>query len=153
VTSGYWNNSLLTYRSRLAGYFLTGDLAYKDEDGRFFHVDRVPDLIRTKQGPVYGLQIEEYLLSRFPAIADCTVYGKTLQESEFQVPSIRVRLRPGTDLNAMEEREVLQIFNQALLDKSLPVLSELEFSSANQVPLGTTGKVLKRELRLTGAAV
>ena len=152
VTSGYWNNSLLTFRSRLAGYFLTGDLAYKDEEGRFFHVDRVPDLIRTKQGPAYGLQIEEYLLSRFPAIADCAVFGRTLTESDFQVPSIRVRLRAGTDLNAMEEKEVLQIFNRALVEKSLPVICELEFSSLSQVPLGTTGKVLKRELRQIGVA-
>ena len=37
VTTGYWNNSLLTFRSRLSGYFLTGDLAYKDLWMNRFH--------------------------------------------------------------------------------------------------------------------
>jgi len=53
----------------------------------------------------------------------------------------------------MHEEDVLQTFNQALLNRGLPVLSELEFAHSNQVPLGTTGKVLKRELRRTEATL
>jgi acyl-coenzyme A synthetase/AMP-(fatty) acid ligase len=52
LTAGYWNDSVLTFRSRLGGYWLTGDLVYKDDDGRFFHVDRTTDAIRTKDGTI-----------------------------------------------------------------------------------------------------
>ena len=30
---GYWNDSVNTFRTRLNGYYLTGDLMYRDEDG------------------------------------------------------------------------------------------------------------------------
>ena len=41
VTTGYWNDGVLTAKSRVRGYFLTGDLAYRDRDGYFYHVDRI----------------------------------------------------------------------------------------------------------------
>ena len=59
ITPGYWNDSLLTVRSRLAGYWLTGDLVYRDGNGELFHVDRVPDAIKTRSGMVYSLVVEE----------------------------------------------------------------------------------------------
>ncbi len=148
VTSGYWNNSLLTYRSRLSGYFLTGDLAYKDADNRFYHVDRVPDVIRTKGGPVYGLQTEEALLSALPGIADVAVFGQTLDdEAAWSVPVARVRVRPGSDLAGLAPSALLDRLNAKLRERNLPELAALEISSLEQVPLGTTGKVLKRVLR------
>ena len=36
--SGYWNNSLLTERKRVQGYWLTGDYVYKSSDGCYYHV-------------------------------------------------------------------------------------------------------------------
>jgi acyl-coenzyme A synthetase/AMP-(fatty) acid ligase len=41
VTPGYWNDSDLTYRSWLRGYFLSGDLVYQDEEGQYFHMGTV----------------------------------------------------------------------------------------------------------------
>jgi acyl-coenzyme A synthetase/AMP-(fatty) acid ligase len=147
VTSGYWNNSLLTYKSRLRGYFLTGDLAYKDEQGRFFHVDRTPDVIKTEKGHVYGLQTEEVLMSQFAGIADCTVFGETPEGSRHQIPVTHVRVRPNSALSGMNESQLLQSFNAVLAGKGMPLLSRVQISQAKTIPLGTTGKVLKRVLR------
>ena len=147
VTSGYWNNSLLTYRSRRAGYFLTGDLAYKDDEGRFFHVDRVPDVIKTSEGLIYGLKTEEFLMSKFPAIADCTVYGHRVGGGR-QIPTINVRIRKESNLFGEPENLLLERFNQALDSAGLPELESLRLVARRDIPLGTTGKVLKRELRI-----
>jgi acyl-coenzyme A synthetase/AMP-(fatty) acid ligase len=152
VTTGYWNNSLLTYRSRLSGYFLTGDLAYKDADGRFYHVDRVPDVILTAQGAVYGLQTEEALLSRFAGIADCSVLGQKLADSDLQVPVAYLRLRPGSDLSALEPAQLLERLNAGLKSAGLPAIAEARLAEQPQIPLGTTGKVLKRVLRTSDTA-
>jgi len=152
VTTGYWNNSALTYRSRLAGYFLTGDLAYRDENNRFYHVDRTPDVIRTRSGPVYGLRTEEFLLSRLSGLVDCTVFGRPVAGSELQIPAIRVKIRPRSDLAALDERALLELFNKSLEDAGLPELSELKIVESREIPLGTTGKVLKRELRAKPAS-
>lgn len=146
VTTGYWNNSLLTYKSRLRGYFLTGDLAYRDDQGRFFHVDRTPDLIRTARGVMYGLQTEEFLMARFPEISDVAVFGLPHADGAHRAVAM-VRLRPehATASPALKER--LGTFNEALAQQGLQILDRVDLVTLDQVPLGTTGKVLKRRLR------
>jgi len=147
VSTGYWNNSHLTFKSRLSGYFLTGDMAYRSADGNFYHVDRVPDVIRTEQGPVYGLQTEELLLSHFKEIADCSVFGQKRRDSDFAVPVAFVRFHIDSELATKNAETLLEIFNAALSANSLPTLSAVRLSEASEIPLGTTGKVLKRILR------
>ncbi|QRN93229.1 acyl--CoA ligase [Archangium violaceum] len=148
VTTGYWNNSLLTYRSRLSGYFLTGDLAYRDEEGRIFHVDRTPDVILTPSGPVYGLQTEEFLLSRFSAIADCAVFGQQDGATGAVRAVAYVRIRPDSDLSGHDTSELAGRFNQELARAGLPTLGGVLAVGVDDIPLGTTGKVLKRMLRM-----
>ncbi len=145
VTTGYWNNSLLTYKSRVRGYFLTGDLAYRDDQGRFFHVDRVPDLINTGRGVMYGLQTEEFLMSRFADLSDVAVFGLPLGP-DLHRPVAMVRLRP--ECRTVKSTVVwLSDFNEALAGEGLQTLDKVDVVSQEQVPLGTTGKVLKRRLR------
>ena len=59
---------------------------------RFFHVDRTPDVIVTENGRVFGLQTEEFLMSKIKAIADCTVFRS--QVARLQEPGSR---RPRAD--------------------------------------------------------
>jgi acyl-coenzyme A synthetase/AMP-(fatty) acid ligase len=148
VTTGYWNNSLLTYRSRLSGYFLTGDLAYRDEEGRIYHVDRTPDVILTSTGPVYGLQTEEFLLSRFPAIADCAVFGREEGAAGAVQAVAYVRIRPGSELSGHGTSALAERFNRELAGAGLPTLGGVLAVGVDAIPLGTTGKVLKRMLRM-----
>jgi acyl-coenzyme A synthetase/AMP-(fatty) acid ligase len=143
ITPGYWNDSVLTARSQLSGYFLTGDLFYRDERNRFFHVDRVPDAIRTEDGMVYSLLTEEILLKHFPEITDCTVVGspgaRGLQEA-----TIIVRLKDGAEKDA---DQLLRRMNEKLACEGRPGLSAVAFADLADIPLGPTGKVLKREVR------
>ena len=75
LTPGYWNDSLTWNRMRLGGYWLTGDLAHQDEEGNFYHLDRAPDAIRTRDGILFSTRTEELLLRELPELADCTVVG------------------------------------------------------------------------------
>ncbi|MDT0569271.1 class I adenylate-forming enzyme family protein [Streptomyces sp. DSM 3412] len=75
LTPGYWNDSLTWNRMRLGGYWLTGDLAHRDEEGNFYHLDRAPDAIRTPAGIVFSTRTEELLLAALPELGDCTVVG------------------------------------------------------------------------------
>jgi acyl-CoA synthetase (AMP-forming)/AMP-acid ligase II len=146
-TPGYWNNPKLTATFELAGYWLTGDVARRDADGVFYHLDRTVDVIDTAAGPVYSLPIEEVLLADCAAlIQDCSVVGVPGAPGEGQRPVAVVRLQAdAADSSAEDVREAA---NKALAQAGLAALAAVSIArTPADFPLGPTGKVLKRELR------
>ena len=143
ITPGYWNSSDLTYRSKLSGYWLTGDVAFHDEEGQFFLVDRVVDAIETADGMAYSILMEEILLADVPDLADVTVVAG--RHDDGVVPVAVVRLyRPGS----RDAESVLAEVNTVLREHGQLELALLEFAREDDdIPLGVTGKVLKRLLR------
>ena len=153
LTPGYWNNERLTESFRLNGYWLTGDVARRDEEGRFYHLDRTVDVIDTAAGPVYSLPIEEVLLADCADLVwDCSVVGVPAADGVGQAPVAVVRLQEeaaGTTGDAVRERA-----NKALADAGLAQLAAVRVAvDEGEFPLGPTGKVLKRELRARLAGV
>jgi acyl-coenzyme A synthetase/AMP-(fatty) acid ligase len=141
LTVGYWNDSDVTYRSKLAGYWLSGDIVRQDENGYFFQVDRAVDVIETATGTGYSVLMEELLLGALPEIGDCAVvaggwYGAT-------VP-VAVVTPLTTDA---EPHTLFDRANRILDAAALPRLGLLEIVPGGDVPYGLTGKVLKRRLR------
>ncbi|MCU7826990.1 class I adenylate-forming enzyme family protein [Kitasatospora sp. DSM 101779] len=146
-TPGYWNNPRLTATFELSGYWLTGDVARRDADGAFYHLDRTVDVIDTADGPVYSLPIEEVLLADCDdLVQDCSVVGVPGAAGEGQRPVAVVRLQAGAAHAGAED--VLLAANKALADTGLAALAAVSIArTPEDFPLGPTGKVLKRELR------
>jgi 3-aminoavenalumate diazotase len=145
VTPGYWNDSVLTYRSRMHGYWLTGDLVYHDSLGCYYHVDRTSDVIQTRSGPLYSLQTEELILKHQPDVIDCTVVGLETNEDDGTLsPIALVAARQG---RSIRPEAMLAEINAMQASKRRPLLAELRVIDREQIPLGVTGKVLKRSLR------
>ncbi len=142
VTVGYWSDSDLTCRSKLAGYWLSGDIGYQDEDGTYFQVDRAADVIGTGSGAGYSVLMEEVLLAEIPDILDCAVVaGKHLGRT---VPvAVIISSETTVDLKSTLKRA-----NAALRTAGHPELALLEVArNPEDLPIGVTGKVLKRQLR------
>ncbi|MFJ9516707.1 class I adenylate-forming enzyme family protein [Kitasatospora sp. NPDC101801] len=146
-TPGYWNNPKLTGTFELAGYWLTGDLARRDADGNFYHLDRTVDVIDTASGPVYSLPIEEVLLADCAELVqDCSVIGLPGAAGTGQHPFAVVRLQAEAEQCTAEE--VQEAANKALAGAGLTGLAGVSIARIPaDFPLGPTGKVLKRELR------
>ncbi|MFE6867152.1 class I adenylate-forming enzyme family protein [Kitasatospora sp. NPDC057692] len=146
-TPGYWNDERLTRSFELAGYWLTGDVARRDAEGRFYHLDRTVDVIDTAAGPVYSLPIEEVLLADCAELVrDCSVVGVPGAAGEGQRPIAVVQLQQ--DAADAAEADVQEAANKALAGAGLAVLAAVRIArTAEEFPLGPTGKVLKRELR------
>jgi acyl-coenzyme A synthetase/AMP-(fatty) acid ligase len=146
-TPGYWNDPKLTASFELAGYWLTGDVARRDSDGRFFHLDRTVDVIDTSTGPIYSLPIEEVLLADCGDLWwDCSVVGVPTAEGGSLAPVAMVRPNPEALLRPREE--LLEIANKALDSAGLTPLEALLVAESDEdFPTGVTGKALKRELR------
>lgn len=74
VTIGYWHNAEATANSFEGGWFKSGDIGYVDEDGFFYIVDRLKDMIITGGENVYPAEVER-VLSGYPGIHDVAVVG------------------------------------------------------------------------------
>lgn len=156
-TPGYWNDPKLTQTFELSGYWLTGDIARRDSEGRFYHLDRTVDVIDTLSGPVYSLPIEEVLLADCAElIVDCAVIGVPSPRGG-QLPVANIKLQPG--LKEPTLAQLLEHLNGVLRAAKLTELAAVNIArSAEDYPSGVTGKALKREMRtrfatlLTGAA-
>jgi len=147
ITPGYWNSTDLTLKSRLDGYWLTGDLVYRDVNGQYFHVDRKVDAITTKAGPVYTLLLEEAIM-KFPGVYECTVVGIPA-DGGYEKPVAVITPDPESTSSA---NEILTLLNRdhalrkLTREQGLACVVVLQGEGA-RLPTGPTGKVLKRVVR------
>lgn len=147
ITPGYWKNPRLTSSFELNGFWLTGDVARRDADGNYYHLDRTVDVIDTATGPIYSLPIEEVLIADCAeAVLDCSVVGVPAPAAG-QRPIAVVQLQAGAEAD-WTEQAILEKANKELAAAGLtPLAAVIIARTPADVPLGPTGKVLKRELR------
>jgi long-chain acyl-CoA synthetase len=142
VFRGYWNRPEVNAEVFVDGWFKTGDVAYLDDEGYLFIVDRIKDLI-IRGGENIGCgQVEAALLTH-PAVKEAAVYG---------VPDERLGEEVGATVYASDgvTAEALQ----AYLAERLARFEVPRYLRIVDVPLPRTasGKVLKREIKLEAIA-
>lgn len=154
LTPGYWNDSVTFHRLRLGGYWLTGDLAYQDEQGNFYHLDRVPDAIRTPAGIVFSTRTEELLLRELPGLDDCTVVGAAPDgvsadwdgDGYGDVYAL-LQIAAHSDAATLDDSALTGKVNAALAAAGYPPVTRALRMDSDEVAKGATGKVLKRVMR------
>ena len=147
---GYWNDSLNTYRTRRGGYYLTGDLMYRDTDGYYYHVDRAVDAVDLGGGHwLYTAMSEERILVRCPDVRDCTVVAGSADGTI--VTDVLLLLAPGADPDADRTDAV----SEALGEPAAATLRRISVVPDDDIVVGPTGKVRKflmRQRHLAGVA-
>ncbi|MFB6630327.1 class I adenylate-forming enzyme family protein [Streptomyces sp. NPDC056362] len=139
---GYWNDSVTTYRTRRDGYFLTGDLVFRDEAGYFYHVDRAVDAVELGNGRrLFTALSEERVLAACPDIRECTVVA--VKADGNVTTSVLLVLDERADTEADRGAEVLA----ALEPHVAETVDRVIVVSPDRIPLGPTGKVRKVLLR------
>ncbi|MGD9805802.1 MAG: long-chain fatty acid--CoA ligase [Hyphomicrobiaceae bacterium] len=139
VMKGYWHKPDETAEQMTPdGYLRTGDIATMDEEGFFFIVDRIKDLIICSGYNVYPRNVEE-AISSHPAVAEVTVIG--IKDSyRGEAPKAFIRLKPG---QAATKEDILAHLAPRLSRIEMP--SEIEFR--DQLPKTLIGKLSKKELK------
>lgn len=135
VMKGYLNNPQATSESMVDGWYRSGDIAYADDEGHFYVVDRLKELIKYKGFQVAPAELEALLLSH-PAVADAAVIPSPDEEAG-EVPKAFVVLRD----NATKEELMDFVAGKVAPHKRIRLL---EF--AEEIPKSLSGKILRRVL-------
>eukprot|EP01098_Paradermamoeba_levis_P009595 TRINITY_DN4010_c0_g2_i1.p1 TRINITY_DN4010_c0_g2~~TRINITY_DN4010_c0_g2_i1.p1 ORF type:complete len:507 (+),score=152.85 TRINITY_DN4010_c0_g2_i1:35-1555(+) len=97
VMKGYWNKAEATKNTiDSEGFLHTGDVAIVDDDGYYFIVDRLKELIKHKGFQVAPAELEALLLTH-PAIADAAVIGVNVNDGNDELPKAFVVKKPNQD--------------------------------------------------------
>jgi acyl-CoA synthetase (AMP-forming)/AMP-acid ligase II len=138
VFKGYWRDPEATAAAFAGGWFHTGDIGVRDDDGYLFIVDRLKDMIVSGGENVAGSEVERVLYEH-PAVLEAAVVGRA-DDRWGEVPVAFVALR--AEATATAEELVAHCGGQLARFK---VPKEICFVDA--LPRNPSGKVLKRELR------
>ncbi|MCP4390173.1 MAG: AMP-binding protein, partial [Gammaproteobacteria bacterium] len=138
---GYWNDPEATAARFCGDWFRTGDFATRDADGYFWFVGREDDVIESG-GYRIGPGEVEAALKQHSAVADAAVIGVP-DRIKGELIKAFVTVKTGVDTNAALEQELRLFVRERLESHAYP--KEIEF--LRELPVGNTGKVMKRELR------
>ncbi|AWS45716.1 long-chain fatty acid--CoA ligase [Streptosporangium sp. 'caverna'] len=138
VMKGYYNRPEATAEVMNNGWFRTGDIATRDEDGYYSIVDRAKDMIIRGGFNVYPREIEEVLMTH-PDVSLVAVVGVPNDSHGEEVKAYVIRV-PGATVT---EEELVSWSRETMAAYKYPRI--VEFRDA--LPMTATGKILKRELR------
>jgi long-chain acyl-CoA synthetase len=139
VMKGYWGRDQATEEVMRGGWFHTGDIATRDQDGYYFIVDRKKDLIIRGGYNVYPREIEEVLYSH-PDVLEAAVLGVP-HDSLGEEVGAAVVFKAESEGNVEELREYVK---QRVAAYKYPRL----IWAVEELPKGGTGKILKREIEI-----
>ncbi|HFE66726.1 MAG TPA: long-chain fatty acid--CoA ligase, partial [Chloroflexi bacterium] len=138
VMKGYYNKPEANEEAFRGGWFHTGDVATKDEDGYYYIVDRIKDMIIRGGFNVYPREIEEIMITH-PAVSLVAVIGVPHDQYGQKIKAYVV-LKEG---HTAEPEELVAWSKENMAAYKYPRIVEIRES----LPMTATGKILKRELR------
>ncbi|WP_167854138.1 class I adenylate-forming enzyme family protein [Brevibacterium aurantiacum] len=138
LTTGYFDQPETTAAAFHDGWYRSGDGGYKDEDGFFFLVDRVKDMIITGGENVYSTEVEQ-ALQQVDGVEMCAVIGVPDDKWGERVTAVVVPRSAGS----LTEQEVIAKCRELIAGYKVP--KEILF--VESLPMTGSGKIMKGALR------
>jgi long-chain acyl-CoA synthetase len=138
VMKGYYKRPDANAESIVDGWFKSGDVGTRDDEGFYYIVDRKKDMIIRGGYNVYPREIEEVLYAH-EAIVEAAVIGVPHDKHGEEVKAV-VALKKEVTLSA---EEIISYCKEHLAAYKYPRMVEI----IDELPKGATGKILKRVLK------
>ncbi|WLR50425.1 acetate--CoA ligase [Bacillus tianshenii] len=136
-----WNNDAKYEQYFLNGWFVSGDSAYKDEDGYFWFEGRVDDVINTSGERVGPFEVESKLVEH-PAVAEAGVIGVPDPVRGEAIKAF-ITLRNGYEESDELKDEIRQFVKTRLAAHAAPRMIEVR----ETIPKTRSGKIMRRVLK------
>jgi fatty-acyl-CoA synthase len=143
VFAGYWRDPDATAAAFAGGWFHTGDVGVRDDDGYLFIVDRLKDMIVSGGENIASSEVERVLYEH-DAVLEVAVVARP-DDRWGEVPVAFVVLRDGASAT---EDDLLESCRAQLAKFKVPK----DVTLMDALPRNPSGKVLKRELRAGGSS-
>lgn len=138
IMRGYYNRPEATAEAIRDGWFRTGDVARRDEDGYYYIIDRSKDMIIRGGYNVYPRELEEVLMTH-PQVSLAAVVGIPHPSHGEEIKAYVIRTPDAT----VTEGELVAWGKEQFATYKYPRIVEFR----DELPMTATGKILKRELR------
>ena len=138
---GYWKSPDATAAVLRDGWYWSGDIVRRDDDGFYYVVDRRKEMIKYKGFSIAPAEVESVMLEH-PAVADCGVVSRVDAAGE-EIPCAFVVLRDGEPSNQQEAEKLQEFVAERLTHYKMP--REIYF--VQKLPRTASGKILRRDLR------
>jgi long-chain acyl-CoA synthetase len=139
VTNGYLNKPDVTAKVfDSEGWFYSGDIAYMDDDGYAYIVDRKKDMINVGGEKVFPSEVEDMMIEH-PKIKDLVIVGIP-DDLKGEAPKAFIQLKEGEKATAEEIREYCR-------SRMAPYKVPVAVAFLREIPRSAAGKALRRQLR------
>ncbi|CCK82239.1 class I adenylate-forming enzyme family protein [Desulfobacula toluolica] len=138
ITKGYWEKPVETADTFQDGWFKTGDLGKKDQDGYYYLTDRIKHLIITGGENVSAKEVET-VINQLEGVKEAAVVGIPDEKWGEKVVAL-VEKYPGVELS---ESKIKAVCKEQLHNLKCP--KKIIFS--DHIPKNTMGKVLKEKVK------
>ncbi|ABF39672.1 AMP-dependent synthetase and ligase [Candidatus Koribacter versatilis Ellin345] len=138
---GYWKADAATASVLRDGWYWSGDVARRDDEGFYFIVDRRKEMIKYCGFAVAPAEVEGVLLEH-PAVRDCGVIGRPDAEHG-EIPMAFIILRNPQQESPQLAEDLKDFVAQRITRYKQP--REIVFTDS--IPRTASGKILRRELR------
>lgn len=129
------------YWERIPGVYYTGDAAIKDEDGYYWFLGRVDEVIKISAHRVGTIEIESALLQH-PSVAEAAVVGRP-DQLRGEVASAFIVLKNGLAQNDALRQTLRELVRKTL--GSIVIVSDIFFT--NKLPKTRSGKIMRRLIK------
>ena len=136
----YEGNEEVTAETWRDGFYHTGDLAWKDEDGFFWYVGRADDVIKSSGYRIGPFEIENVIME-LPYVLECGVSAAP-DEIRGQVVKASIVLIPGAEGTEELKKEIQNYVKQRTAPYKYPRIVEFR----TELPKTTSGKIIRKKL-------
>jgi len=142
-TIGYHNRPEETANTLRDGWIYTGDICTMDEDGYFYVVDRVKDMVIVSGFKVFTRTVDDVLMEHPDIDMAATIGLPDPKRPGSEIVATAIVLKPDVEKADDTRENITQYMRQKVAPYKVP--KRIEFM--DELPLSAVGKVLKRELR------
>ena len=143
LMKGYYNQTEETANAIRDGWMFTGDVARMDEDGYFYIVDRVKDMVIVSGFKVFTRELDDVLMKHPDIELAASIGIPDPDRPGSERVGTAVVLKPGIEKSAAEKEKIIKYLRENVAPYK--VSKAIEFM--DQLPMSGVGKILKRELK------